>query len=79
MQEQLIGIITEKDLVQRVVAQGANGELKAQRYYDKKAVILVSRHDYYYEVLSTFYKNGVKHLPVVEGESFGWCRYTVQP
>ncbi len=65
-QEQLIGIITEKDLVQRVVAQGANGELKAKDIMTKKPHT-ISRHDYYYEVLSAFYKNGVKHLPVVEG------------
>ena len=65
-QEQLIGIITEKDLVQRVVARAANGELKAKDIMTKKPHT-ISRHDYYYEVLSAFYKNGVKHLPVVEG------------
>jgi len=64
-QEQLIGIITEKDIVQRVVAQGVNGELKAIDIMTKKPHI-ISRNDYYYEVLSAFYKNGVKHLPVVE-------------
>ncbi|WP_342537743.1 DUF294 nucleotidyltransferase-like domain-containing protein [Sporosarcina sp. FSL K6-1540] len=65
-EEQLIGIITKKDLVQRVVAQVANGELKAKDIMTKKPHT-ISRHDYYYEVLSAFYKNGVKHLPVVEG------------
>ncbi len=65
-QEQLTGIITEKDLVQRVVAQGSNGELKAVDVMTKKPHT-ISRHDYYYEVLSAFYKNGVKHLPVVQG------------
>lgn len=64
--EQLIGIITEKDLVQRVVAQRVNGELKAKDIMTKKPHT-ISCHDYYYEVLSAFYKNGVKHLPVVEG------------
>ncbi len=66
LQEQLLGIITEKDLVQRVVARGVNGELKAKDIMTKKPHT-ISRHDYYYEVLSAFYKNGVKHLPVVEG------------
>ena len=35
-EEQLIGIITEKDLVQRVVAQGVKRRTESQRYYDKK-------------------------------------------
>lgn len=64
---QLTGIITEKDLVQRVLAHGAGVHLKAQDIMTKK-LHTVSRHDYYYEVLSTFYNNGVKHLPVVEGD-----------
>ena len=65
--ERLTGIITEKDLVQRVIAQGTIGHLTAKDVMTKK-LHTVSRHDYYYEVLAAFYKYGVKHLPVVEGD-----------
>ncbi|WP_342514957.1 DUF294 nucleotidyltransferase-like domain-containing protein [Sporosarcina sp. FSL K6-1522] len=65
--ERLTGIITEKDLVQRVIAQGSANSFIAKEIMTKK-LYTVSRHDYYYEVLATMYKYGVKHLPVVEGE-----------
>jgi len=64
--EQLTGIITEKDLVQRVLAQEYDSKLKAVDIMTKKPHT-ISPLDYYYEVLSAFYKYGVKHLPVVEG------------
>jgi len=63
----LIGIVTEKDLVQRVVANGLSGPIRATAIMTRK-LHTVSRHDYYYEVLSAFYKYGVKHLPVIEEE-----------
>ncbi|WP_172372856.1 DUF294 nucleotidyltransferase-like domain-containing protein [Sporosarcina jiandibaonis] len=64
----LVGLVTEKDLVQRVIASGRTLPLKARDIMTKK-LYTVSQNAYYYEVLSTFYKYGVKHLPVVEGES----------
>lgn len=66
--QKLIGIITEKDIVQRVVAQGFSESLTAQDIMTKK-LFTVSPYDYYYEVLSMFYKNGIKHLPVVYRET----------
>ena len=65
--ERLTGIITDKDLVQRVIAQGSITPSTAKEIMTKK-LYTVSRHDYYYEVLATMYKHGVKHLPVVEEE-----------
>ncbi|MCG7335893.1 DUF294 nucleotidyltransferase-like domain-containing protein [Sporosarcina sp. ACRSM] len=62
---QLVGIITEKDLVRRVVAQQACGPLNAKDIMTKH-LHTISPYDYYYEALSTFYHYGVKHLPVVE-------------
>lgn len=68
---QLLGIVTEKDLVERVVAKGLKGNMFA------KDIMTVDPHtitpeDYYYEALTAFYKYGVKHLPVVEnGEPVG--------
>lgn len=62
---QLIGIITEKDLVQRVLAKNSNTLAIAEEIMTKK-LYTVAPHHHYYEVLSMFYENGVKHLPVVE-------------
>lgn len=66
-QEHLTGIITERDIVQRVVAKTFTVSLQAKDIMTKE-LHTVSRHDYYYEVLSDFYTHGVKHLPVVDGE-----------
>lgn len=63
--DQLTGIITEKDLVQRVLAQTGDALTTAENIMTQSP-FTVSPHHHYYEVLSTFYQNGVKHLPVVE-------------
>ncbi|USK86014.1 DUF294 nucleotidyltransferase-like domain-containing protein [Peribacillus asahii] len=65
--EHLLGIVTEKDIVERVVAGTFTIPPKAKDIMTNK-IYTVSRHDYYYEVLSMFYTTGVKNLPVVEGE-----------
>lgn len=62
---QLIGIITEKDLVQRVLAKNSNTTIIAEEIMTKE-LYTVAPHHHYYEVLSFFYENRVKHLPVVE-------------
>ncbi|QUW20719.1 CBS domain-containing protein [Sporosarcina sp. Marseille-Q4063] len=66
--KKLVGLITEKDLVQRVIASGRTSPLKARDIMTKK-LFTVSQDAYYYEVLSIFYKYGVKHLPVVKDDS----------
>lgn len=65
----LLGIITDKDLVRRVVAQTGNvsKELLAKDVMTANP-LTITRNAYYYEALSAFYTNGVKHLPVVEEE-----------
>lgn len=65
--EHLIGIVTEKDIVRKVVTRISFTSLRAKDIMTKN-VHTVSRYDYYYEVLTTFYEAGVKNLPVVEGE-----------
>ncbi|RSK28910.1 CBS domain-containing protein [Bacillus sp. HMF5848] len=66
-QGQLQGIITERDLVNRVLAAGYS--------YDEPAVhimtvnpITISRFAYFYDALSTFLQHNIKHLPVVEND-----------
>ncbi len=63
--KQLIGIITESDLVQRVLREGLPYTLAAADIMTVKPYT-VSPHDHYYEVLSTFYNHRIKHLPVIE-------------
>ncbi|PID20707.1 hypothetical protein CSV61_13125 [Sporosarcina sp. P3] len=62
----LLGIVTEKDLVERVIAGGDSPiELKAKDVMTKNPHTIKAT-DYYYEALSKFYKHGIKHLPVVK-------------
>lgn len=67
--EKLLGIITDKDIVRRVATVLENGSL----HFQAKDImtphpLTISRNAYYYEALSAFYTNGVKHLPVIEEE-----------
>jgi CBS domain-containing protein len=61
--EKLCGIITEKDIVSRVVASGDTRDKTAEDIMTPKPYT-VSRSVYYYEALSKFLINGVKHMPV---------------
>lgn len=68
----LVGIITEKDLVQRVIANASNGSGLTARDIMTPNPHTISRHAYYYEAMSSFFMNGVKHLPVEEaGRAIG--------
>ena len=61
----LRGIITERDLVSRVISEKKNGNTLASEVMTKNPVT-ISKYAYYYEAISTFLLHGVKHLPVVE-------------
>jgi CBS domain-containing protein len=63
----LIGIITERDLVSRVISEKKNGNTLASEVMTKNPMT-ISKYAYYYEALSAFFINGVKHLPVVEND-----------
>ncbi|MEK4025202.1 DUF294 nucleotidyltransferase-like domain-containing protein [Sporosarcina sp. FSL W7-1283] len=62
----LIGIVTEKDLVERVIAGGGSPMDLAAKDIMTKKPHTVRLTDYYYEALTKFYKHGIKHLPVVK-------------
>lgn len=63
--EFLKGIITERDMVERVVARGI--ELRAEaREIMTPDPVSISRAAYYYDAISLIFLKGIKHLPVVE-------------
>lgn len=74
-QEQLIGIITEKDLVQRVLSKGLSTQAYAIDIMTQSP-FTVSPHTHYYNVLATFFNHRIKHLPVVEqGQVIGMITF----
>lgn len=63
----LFGIITEKDLVQRVVSVG-NSDFKTAGEIATTDLVTIHRNSYYYEAMSSFLMNSVKHLPVTDDD-----------
>lgn len=61
----LLGILTDKDIVHRVVATN-NNALKFVKDIMTPNPHTIYRNAYYYEAISKIYMKGVKHLPVVE-------------
>ncbi|PSL45762.1 CBS domain-containing protein [Salsuginibacillus halophilus] len=61
---QITGIITEKDLVARVVSTASTALTAGDVMTPEPHT--VHRATYYYEALSTFLTKGVKHLPVTD-------------
>lgn len=67
--EKLLGIITDTDIVRRVAAQSENStrQLQAKDVMTPKP-FTITRDAFYYEALTAFFTNSVKHLPVVDEE-----------
>jgi CBS domain-containing protein len=63
----LEGIITERDLVERVIASGRSLGSVASEVMTPNPVT-ITRFSYYYDALSLTLLKGIKHLPVVDGE-----------
>ncbi|MBD8069464.1 DUF294 nucleotidyltransferase-like domain-containing protein [Bacillus sp. PS06] len=61
------GIITERDLVNRVLAKGQPATITAEKIMTSKP-ITISRFSYYYDALSILLQHGIKHLPVMDGD-----------
>ncbi|SFE60980.1 CBS domain-containing protein [Alteribacillus iranensis] len=66
--QNIVGIITEKDLVQRVLSSGTGSDVTASAVMTSHPY-LIQTQSYYYEAMSRFLLNGVKHLPVVTPEN----------
>lgn len=63
--QQLKGIVTERDIVERIVVQNRTYQELAKDIMTENP-ITISRFSYYYEALSTMVLKGVKRLPVEE-------------
>lgn len=63
--EILKGIITERDMVARVVARGVPMTAAAQEIMTPNP-LSISRFAYYYDAISMILLKGIKHLPVME-------------
>ncbi|KON86150.1 signal-transduction protein containing cAMP-binding and CBS domains [Sporosarcina globispora] len=61
----LKGIITERDIVERVAAKGADLSAQARTIMTGDPVT-ISRFAYYYDALSLILLKGIKHLPVID-------------
>ncbi|MDZ5471840.1 DUF294 nucleotidyltransferase-like domain-containing protein [Bacillus sp. 31A1R] len=61
----LKGIITERDMVARVVAKGISMSTKVNEIMTSQPVT-INRFSYYYDAISLTLLKGIKHLPVVE-------------
>ncbi len=69
--KELMGIITERDIVERVVASGLTYQ-EASKAVMTKNPVTISRFAYYYDAFSEILLKGIKHLPVVDnGEIHG--------
>lgn len=59
------GIITERDIVRKVVSQGLNTKKETVKEYMEKNVITIGPEEDLYDALMTMRDNDVRHLPVV--------------
>lgn len=62
---ELKGIITERDIVGRVVATGLSYQAESSTIMTANP-LTISRFSYYYDAFSDILLNGIKHLPVVD-------------
>jgi CBS domain-containing protein len=68
----VVGILTERDIVSRVVAKGLAYKETSLRAVMTKDPLAIERFSYYYDALSCMLVNAIKHLPVVQdGELVG--------
>lgn len=73
---ELKGIITERDIVGRVVAKGLSYD-EPSRLVMTANPVTISRFAYYYDAISEILLKGIKHLPVVDhGEISGIVTFT---
>jgi len=65
--DRLKGMITDRDIVLRCVAEGANPSDVRVEEYAGDEVVTIGADDSIEEALSTMTKHGVRRLPVIDG------------
>lgn len=68
--EQSIGIITEQDIVRKVVAKGINPLIEKVKDYMEKKLLTISPEKDIYDALILMRDNNIRHLPVLEDNNF---------
>ena len=66
--KRLCGIFTERDLVNRVIADGKNPQQTPLGQVMTTNLVVVHPNDSHEAALSVMVSHGVRHLPVVEGD-----------
>lgn len=66
--EHSLGIITEQDIVRKVVAKGINPLTEKAKDYMEKKLITISPDKDIYDALILMRDNNIRHLPVVEDD-----------
>lgn len=61
-----LGIITEQDIVRKVVAKGINPLVEKAKDYMEKNLVTISPDKDIYDALISMRDNNIRHLPVVE-------------
>ena len=64
--ERSFGIITEQDIVRKVVAKGINPLTEKVKDYMEKKLVTVNPDEDIYDALILMRDNNIRHLPVVE-------------
>ena len=68
----ILGILTEQDIVRKVVAKGLDPKVLAVKNVMAKRVITITPDKDIYEAMVVMGREGIKHLPVVDdGKLFG--------
>lgn len=64
----LAGIITERDLTQRIISRGLDPQKTPIRDFMTTGIVSVSPNDTALVALEIMNKNGYRHLPVLDGD-----------
>ena len=69
--DQVVGVVTDRDIVCRVVAEGKNPIAHTAESCMSQPVVTVSPDDPLDEVVATMEKHQIRRVPVVDRR--GWC------
>ena len=64
----LLGLITEQDIVRKVIAKGINPLKEKVGGYMEKNVVTISPKDDIFEALTKMRNLNIRHLPVIDGK-----------